>query len=263
MDYHFPELESTNSWMKQRSAELDNLAVVTADFQKAGRGQRGNGWESAPGENLLMSMFISPDDLSARNQFLISKMVSVSVAAVLERLLPGDALVRIKWPNDIYVNERKVCGILIENILGQNGRIQHSIIGIGLNVNQAVFLSGAPNPGSLIQFMPQGATMLTPREVGTMIRDEIAASLPLVRDGQTAFEEPYLRRLRGYRQFLRYAVLTPSAAPAPTALSDAAQHPVIEAEIIDVAPDGYLHTRLRDGSLRSFYFKEITPVIKG
>lgn len=83
MHHHFKELTSTNLWMKENATSLGNFDMVTADFQTAGRGQRGNGWESAPGENLLMSMLFRPDSLHAKDQFLISKIASVAVAKVV------------------------------------------------------------------------------------------------------------------------------------------------------------------------------------
>lgn len=258
MIYHFPELESTNLWMKGRAEKLEDLAVVTADYQTAGRGQRGNGWESATGDNLLMSMLFCPQNLKAQDQFRISKMISVAIFNVVVGLLPAGTNVKIKWPNDIYVNDKKVCGILIENSISQDGKIQHAIIGIGLNLNQREFKSGAPNPASLVQFMSAESGRLIPSEIAEMIVEKFR-ELRVVTPDEVDFQ--YMSSLRGVDCYLRYAILNPSASPAPTALTDGSGNEIIEATIEGVAPDGRLDMLLRDGSRRSFYFKEITPLL--
>lgn len=258
MDCHFKELVSTNLWMKEHVGELENFSKVTADFQTAGRGQRGNGWESAPGENLLMSVYYIPESLKASEQFGISKTVSVAIAGVVREILPDKARVCIKWPNDIYVEDKKVCGILIENILAQDATISGSVIGIGLNLNQLKFDSGAPNPASLRLFLPVGSSRLDSKLVGERIVAEFRKLSKLTGE---AIDILYKKQLRGMGEYLRYAVLTPSASPAPTALTQGDGHEIIEATIEDVASDGRLDMLLRDGSRRSFYFKEITPLI--
>ncbi len=139
---HFDQLESTNCYLRQYHQGMPQYAVVTAAYQTAGRGQRGNGWESEPGRNLLFSMlYYPPAGLPPSRQFQISKAVAVAVAETVDRLLDGydHPEVCIKWPNDIYVGDRKIAGILIENALQSSTRIAHSIIGVGLNVNQREF----------------------------------------------------------------------------------------------------------------------------
>lgn len=263
MHHHFKELTSTNLWMKENATSLGNFDMVTADFQTAGRGQRGNGWESAPGENLLMSMLFRPDSLHAKDQFLISKIASVAVAKVVEQLLPSGTEVKIKWPNDIYVNEKKVCGMLVENSIGQDASIQHSVIGIGLNLNQMEFMSDAPNPASLRQFVPGDASRFEPIEVGEMIRSEFENLITEWQNSEVVerVDLQYNSRLRGFHEFKPYVVLEHSSAPAPTAIVNPDNHETIEAAIESVAPDGQLHMILRDGAPRSFYFKEIAPII--
>ena len=137
-----------------------NIAVV-AEYQTAGRGCGSNTWESERGKNLTFSVLLHPTEIPADCQFRISEAVSVAICETLERcfrpLSPADSSpnlgeqeISIKWPNDIYVGDRKICGILIENQL--RGRlISDSIVGIGLNVNQMEFRSDAPNPVSLAQ----------------------------------------------------------------------------------------------------------------
>jgi BirA family biotin operon repressor/biotin-[acetyl-CoA-carboxylase] ligase len=120
-----------------RATKVVEGTVIMADFQDAGRGQRGAEWHSKPGENLLLSFILAPSFLKISEQFYLSKIVALSVWDVMNSL-NFDA--KIKWPNDIYINEKKVAGILIENTI-QKGKIDKSIVGIGLNVNQKAFSS--------------------------------------------------------------------------------------------------------------------------
>jgi len=141
---HLTEIDSTNRWMRKHRTEKDR--AVWADFQTGGMGSGSNSWESEVSKNLLLSLLWHPNALLARDQFFISMAVSLAIHEVVGRYVESD--VCIKWPNDIYCGDRKVCGILIENRL-KGELIQDSIIGIGLNINQCVFVSDAPNPTSL------------------------------------------------------------------------------------------------------------------
>ena len=120
--------------------------IINTDNQYAGRGQMAKSWESAPGKNLTISILLYPTFLLAKDQFLLSQIVAISIAETLQAFIPNG--VKIKWPNDLYINDKKITGILIQNAL-KGANIQSSIIGIGLNVNQEVFQSDAPNPTSL------------------------------------------------------------------------------------------------------------------
>lgn len=146
---HISETNSTNNYMQTLCSKqkVDAFTTVVADFQTSGRGQRGNSWESEPCKNLLFSFVLFPEFLEARRQFLISQIVSLAIKEELETYTTD---VSIKWPNDIYWKEKKICGMLIENDL--MGRyINQSIAGIGININQESFHSSAPNPVSLQQ----------------------------------------------------------------------------------------------------------------
>ena len=145
------ETSSTNTELKllQQQSPLPEGSVVIADFQTSGRGQAGNSWYSTRGKNLLLSFLLYPYSVKARDQFIISRIVSLAIKRVLDRHLDN---VTIKWPNDIYWNDKKIAGILIENSLtGQ--RIDHTIIGIGLNVNEDEFPKQLPNPISMKQIV--------------------------------------------------------------------------------------------------------------
>lgn len=139
--------ESTNNYASKQVRENEAKAgtVFLTCEQTAGRGQLNNRWEAEAGKNLTFSIFLRPDFLDIRKQYLLSKTICLGLSAFLSRYVEA---VKIKWPNDIYVADRKICGILIENAV-MNGTITQSIIGIGLNINQTKFLSDAPNPVSL------------------------------------------------------------------------------------------------------------------
>ncbi len=163
------ETVSTNQELTQlcdrQGNDLAEFTTLCADFQTAGKGQRGNSWESEPGKNLLFSFVLFPRFLEAKRQFVLSQVISLAIKEELEEIIrPLHATeeeetdgrkreaspVSIKWPNDIYWREKKICGILIENDL-QGRDIRRCIAGIGININQEVFLSDAPNPCSLKQ----------------------------------------------------------------------------------------------------------------
>jgi BirA family transcriptional regulator, biotin operon repressor / biotin---[acetyl-CoA-carboxylase] ligase len=130
-------VDSTNNYAAMLVSN-DNAVhgtVILADEQTAGRGQRGAKWQSESGSNLLMSIILKPDNLSVDRQFLLTQVASLAVVDLLRKI---GLSAQIKWPNDIYVGDRKICGMLIENNLS-GAVIRSSIIGIGLNVNQSFF----------------------------------------------------------------------------------------------------------------------------
>jgi len=143
------ETDSTNNYAANQllTKRLPEGVVFIADSQIVGRGQASSSWESEPNKNLTFSILLYPEFLEISRQFELSKAISLGVADFLNEHTHG---VSIKWPNDIYLENRKVAGILIENSIRIN-KISSSIIGIGLNINQQMFLSDAPNPVSLSQ----------------------------------------------------------------------------------------------------------------
>lgn len=146
------ETDSTNRYLQQLCQEAGNNKVeefttVCADYQTAGKGQRGNSWEAAKGANLLFSFVCYPSFVPIRQQFVLSQLISLGIKETLDEYCTD---ISIKWPNDIYWKEKKICGILIENDL-QGSDIGRCISGVGLNINQEVFISDAPNPVSLKQ----------------------------------------------------------------------------------------------------------------
>ncbi|MDR2585645.1 MAG: biotin--[acetyl-CoA-carboxylase] ligase [Prevotellaceae bacterium] len=143
--FWFGEIDSTNNEAYRNLATAQHGTVWAARFQTAGRGQKGNRWESAVGENLTFSVLLRPLFLPPERQFLISQTVAIAMCD----LLGGWGIeAKIKWPNDIYIGDKKVQGMLIEHHLS-GSQISASIVGVGLNLNQVRFASDAPNPTSV------------------------------------------------------------------------------------------------------------------
>lgn len=252
---------STNSLVKEKAGELPPMTLILAREQTAGRGQRGNSWESESGKNLTFSFWFDPNSdlgssksvtasiqmsadgvnsqtltpLKPAEQFAISEAVALAFVGLLARY---GIEASVKWPNDIYTGNKKICGILIENsIMGD--RISRSIVGAGLNVNQKEFRSDAPIPVSM--------TQITGKEYNL---EEIADSLGeqfrhyLGRIGSKELHEEYLRHM--WR-------------------NDGREHPFRDmvsgeefmARIEDVEPSG--HLLLSNG--RRYAFKEVAFLI--
>lgn len=144
------EVPSTNSFLIElaREYEVPQGTIILTDEQTNGRGQRSNTWESEKGLNLTFSFLLYPHFLDIMHQFQLSKMVTLGISDVLIQYGMDD--VAIKWPNDIYIGDNKICGILIENSIVGN-TLDQSVVGVGLNVNQTKFVSDAPNPISIKQ----------------------------------------------------------------------------------------------------------------
>ena len=138
-------VDSTNDELLRHLPSYDNLSVVAAVEQFAGRGQRGNRWLSEPGDNLTFSLLVRPEGLPARD---IMSITFLSTLVIRDWLREEGAPALVKWPNDLYVGNRKICGMLIENGLSE-GMVAWSVIGIGINLNQTDFPGELVNPVSL------------------------------------------------------------------------------------------------------------------
>lgn len=136
----FNSLDSTSNYVAKQliAGTYTEGEVILAHFQTQGRGQRGSFWQSHPNQNLTFSFALPTEYLSIHDSFIISKAVSLAIYELISERL--ESHVSIKWPNDILVSDRKICGMLIESKLTENGR--YTIIGIGLNVNQTQFFKG-------------------------------------------------------------------------------------------------------------------------
>lgn len=232
-------VNSTSSYLAGIAETLPHGAVVSAYAQTAGRGQRGNSWEAEPGANLTFSMLLRPDGLRAAEQFSLSEAVALGITSALRHYLP-DTDVCIKWPNDIYAANRKICGILIENSL-IGSTIRHSIAGIGLNVNQTVWRSDAPNPISMAQIAGHGFDR---DEVLERVCLEIMHELLLPGNHR---HDRYMQSLWG-RDGLTYR--------------DTATGEIFRASIRSIAPDGMMTLAPLDGAPERVYaFKEVAVII--
>ena len=229
---HIDETDSTNRWLKDHG---EGTMVVATDYQTAGKGCGSNAWESERGKNLTFSMLIHPDGIAAREQFHITEVVSVALCRTLRPYIYNK--VEIKWPNDIYVGDRKLCGILIENRL-QGNVIVDCIIGIGLNVNQRVFLSDAPNPVSMYQLTGQE----TDREA-------------LLADFLQTFDQEWQNKANGseYRELL-YRKGKDGLYEDKTGR--------FVARLADVLPDGRLLLVDEEGKEHTYAFKEVSFIIE-
>jgi len=237
---HLLETESTNLALRLmlRDETLPNTSIVWADYQTKGRGQAGSSWESSPGMNLLCSIVFYPAHLPANQSFVVLESVALSVKSTLARYVPD---VTIKWPNDIYWQHQKICGILIENDIVA-GNITRSIIGIGINLNQTGFVSDAPNPVSL--------AMITGKEY-----DRLEILHQLHADFQFYVNELETGRTDGlHRQYC--AALYRSEGFY--IYKDAQGY--FEARLHSVEPFGHLILERRDGTLSRYGFKEVEAV---
>lgn len=146
--WEYEEAESTNTLAEGMAPEeLKDKRVILSYRQTRGRGQLANRWESEPGRNIAMTLVFRPEGLEAGRQFAVSMAAALGCADFLAARVGG---VAVKWPNDVYVGDRKIAGILIEHRIA-GSRVQCSLCGVGLNVNQRAFVSDAPNPVSLFQ----------------------------------------------------------------------------------------------------------------
>ena len=237
------EVHSTNNYLRELIASSRELlaegAVVSADYQTKGRGQIGNIWESEDAKNLLFSMLLFPSSIEANQQFVLSKLVSLAVLGVLKEETDE---ISIKWPNDIYWRDRKIAGILIENDLCGT-HIQHSIIGIGLNVNQDAFTSNAPNPVSLRQIT--GKMYDRDELLKRIVKRIYMLYIQLLREDISCLDEDYKAALYRSEGIFDYK----------------AENENFKASIVDVLPNGRLVLKTEAGKQRSFAFKEVSIVL--
>ena len=242
--------------MAEDRAGLETGAVYAARYQTAGKGQRGNRWQSRAGENLMFSLLLRPADLPAARQAVISQIVTLGIT---DYLLKCGLEARIKWPNDIYAGDRKICGILIENILATD-RLSDSIVGIGLNLNQKEFDPALPNPTSLL--LETGKT-IAPEEALPVLLECIAARYSRhigEKPDWSTLEQEYLSRLYRFGEWHQYRDCRLSDDKLTPTTED------IEGEIFEGCIRGLdenagLVIEDRAGHLRHFAFKELRYII--
>lgn len=237
MIQYFEETTSTMSllalseWQKVE----DKYVLLTTDYQTAGRGQRGNHWESARGENLLLGLAVRPTFLLPQQQFLLSEVTALAAQHTLSEVVTG---VTLKWPNDLYYKDNKLGGMLLEHQL-QGAKIVRTIIGMGINVNQTIFLSDAPNPISLQQIAGQ-------RLSRTLLLERFFAH----------FQKQYERLEQGdtaaiHNDYLSVLYRREGVYPYADAKG------TFQARLQGVAPDGTLSLLDSEGNERYYQFKEV------
>jgi len=222
------------------------MMLVTAEFQTVGRGAATNHWESAKGENLLLSLRVVPSNLPAHRMFALSEVAALAVRDALDAFLPSTPLkgrqgVCIKWPNDIYYDDGKVAGILIENDL-RGAEVLRSTIGIGININQRRFLSDAPNPLSLANIVGHNVER---RFVLEQFMERFTYYFERIDEGRQDALDALHKQYKGY--LYRYGE----------------EHNYIDkdgtfrATLIDVELDGHLILQDIKGNKRRYEFKEV------
>ena len=229
------EISSTNDYALElaRTKIVPEFTVIRADFQSKGRGQIGNHWVADNGKNLLFSVILHPTHIAANNQFILSQCVSLALFRTVS-LFCDD--VAIKWPNDLYVGNKKIAGILIENLL--NGKhIASSIIGIGLNVNQEEFV-GAVNPVSFKNILHKELNI---NELLLLFLKELDSLYSQIPQNNKAIQDEYLNHL-----YLK---------DRQTAFKD--KDGLFTGTISSVAENGQLHIIDEQGKERAYYFKEV------
>lgn len=235
-------VDSTQDEIRRQLKVLANLSVVAALNQTAGRGQRGNRWETRPGENLTFSLLLRPGQdgirpVPAADQFLLSEIATLALFRTLSDYgIPS----RIKWPNDIYSGDRKICGMLIENSLLQEN-VSCSIIGIGLNVNQVQFNPALMNPVSMSKITGETYDIreVLDRFLGHF-SEELDCERPLIR-------QRYLSHLYRFGELHSY--------------TDCKSGEVFEGTITGISKRGLLRVGMPDGIIKEFGFKEISYII--
>ncbi|MFZ4550068.1 MAG: biotin--[acetyl-CoA-carboxylase] ligase [Bacteroidales bacterium] len=197
-----PQTKSTNSFAVNLLSQKrpDEGYVVITNHQTDGKGLEANSWESEAGKNLTFSIILYPD-FAAEQQFILNKAISLGIYEFLQKEI-HDVKVSVKWPNDIYLDNKKVCGILVQNSLIGN-RFDYTIVGIGLNVNQTHFLSDAPNPVSMKMINEKEYNL---EELLNKLLDRILLRYYQVKTAPKKIEKDYQKALFRVMEWCEYEV---------------------------------------------------------
>jgi BirA family biotin operon repressor/biotin-[acetyl-CoA-carboxylase] ligase len=240
---HLSEVSSTNSYANAllKDVKPPEGTLVWADQQTEGRGMRGNVWVAESRSNITASYILYPSFLSAADHFFLSKITALAIHASLTELLePGNYDIKIKWPNDILVNRKKIAGILIENSF-RDERIHASVIGIGLNLNQYDFGELSDKATSLYLL----TSSQYPRE-------------PVLRKMSKHLEVLYLQLKQGKMEQINEQYLGHLLYFAEeTDFFDVEKGKEFRGRIVDVKEDGRLEILDQEGEKRLFDLKEI------
>jgi len=236
----YKELPSTNtraSLLLNENEQIEGTVIYT-DYQTAGRGQKGNKWESVKGKNLLFSIILYPDSIIPSDQFILSMSISLGICDFLDTHFGGSV---IKWPNDIYVKDDKIAGILIENsITGET--LESSIVGIGLNINQENFPSGVGNVVSMkINTGKDYDRDICLREILSAIDLRYRQ---LLYGDRIIIRKEYISRLYRYNEEHLFRN----------------ENKIFKGKITDVLPSGQLKIEDENGKISHFSYKEVDYV---
>lgn len=233
-------IDSTNSYLKEliKSEPVENFTIVCASMQYEGKGQMGTQWHSEPNKNLLCSVYCSLDTLLVSNQKYLNYAVSISIYKALDSVKVPN--LKIKWPNDILSSSNKLAGILIENVI-QDKRIKSSIIGIGINVNQASFLSEIQHVTSVFN------------EINTEISIDTMLNLVVIELKKTfsLLESSKFEKLEKMYYSLLFKYMM------PTMFRDK-DKTLFLGMIKGVATNGKLQIQVEDESIKEFGIKEVS-----
>lgn len=231
--------ESTNSYLRELSYNnsLEDYTVVVAKQQTQGRGQMGTVWNVTPGENLTFSVYKAFLGLKVENQFYISIAVSLALIATLKDFEVRK--IRVKWPNDILSENKKLCGILIENVI-KNNTLDSSIIGIGLNVNQKAFVN-----------LPKATSMALQEQRFFELDEVLLVYMKHLKHYFTALDAGSFSKLHELYESHLYRINKPSTFKDAEGL-------VFAGFIKGVSPSGHLNILLEDEILKTYSLKEIS-----
>ena len=243
-----PDENASNKKIVLDDKRAKEIQLVTTDYQTHGHGQVNTVWESARGENLLFSFLFRPQHITAGEQFFLSEIACLAVAHTLDAYTEG---ISVKWPNDVYHHDRKICGMLLRHTLS-GAQISATLVGIGLNLNQKQFLGDAPNPVSLRQIIGRPVDR---EEVLCRFAHHFDRLLRAVTPPDP--DERLAQRQRLHHEYLRRLYHRDGAHD----YVDAASGETFSAHIVDVAPTGQLTLRTTDGRLRHYHFKEVRFVV--
>ena len=243
-----PDENTSNKKIVLNDKSTGKVQLVTTDYQTHGHGQVNTVWESARGENLLFSFLFRPEHIAAAEQFFLSEIACLAVAHTLDAYTEG---ISVKWPNDVYHHDRKICGMLLRHTLS-GAQISATLVGIGLNLNQKQFVGDAPNPVSLRQIIGRPVDR---EEVLCRFAHHFDRLLRAVTPPDA--DERLAQRQRLHRKYLRRLYHRDGAHD----YVDVASGETFSAHIVDVAPTGQLTLRTTDGRLRHYHFKEVRFVV--
>jgi len=234
---YYDTLTSTNTEasLLLKNKDLPEGTVVRAGFQESGKGQAGRRWESERSKNLLFSVILYPESVKPEEQFIISMTISLGICDFIDRYYMGS---KIKWPNDIYINNNKIAGILIENSL-TGSLIKNSVAGIGININQEIFSEDIPNPVSLK--LVTGKELNTGEVLKELLSDLDIRYKQMLYEARDNIREEYISRLYKLKEWCIYK----------------SSERTFTGRITDISEYGHIIIEDKKGNFKQFSFREV------